>query len=102
MKELFKMIAEKKNVCEAGMQLVLSRKGELQSGTIGGKAFEESGSYKILTSDYLANGGDNMSFLVGSPRKLLNIKLRDAMIEYLVSNKDKTIKGNKDGRVVLR
>jgi 2',3'-cyclic-nucleotide 2'-phosphodiesterase (5'-nucleotidase family) len=102
MKELFKIMAEKKNICEAGMQLVLSRKGELQSGTIGGKAFEESVSYKILTSDYLANGGDNMSFLVGSPRKLLNIKLRDAMIEYLVANKEKTIKGNKDGRVVLR
>ena len=40
-------------------------------------------NYRVVTSDYLANGGDNMSFFL-NPVKIekLGIKLRDAMLEY--------------------
>ena len=37
---------------------------------------------RVLTSDYLANGGDNMSFFINKKQKKLGIKLRDAIIEY--------------------
>jgi len=60
--------------------------------------------FKILTSDYLANGGDNMSFF-SKPIKIepLNIKLRDAIIKYCESENRK---GNKltsvlDDRIIL-
>ena len=37
---------------------------------------------KVLTSDYLANGGNNMSFFINKKQKKLGIKLRDAIIEH--------------------
>ena len=37
---------------------------------------------RVLTSDYLANGGDNMSFFINKQQKKLGIKLRDAIIEH--------------------
>lgn len=40
--------------------------------------------YYVLTSDYLANGGDNMTFLSDSPFKYdLDYKLRNLFIDYL-------------------
>jgi len=37
---------------------------------------------RVLTSDYLANGGNNMSFFINKKQKKLGIKLRDAIIEH--------------------
>ena len=37
---------------------------------------------RVLTSDYLANGGDNMSFFINKTHEKLGIKLRDAIIEH--------------------
>ncbi len=42
-------------------------------------------NYKVITSDYLANGGDYMSFFV-DPIKFekVGIKLRDAIMQYVI------------------
>jgi len=50
-------------------------------------------NYKVITSDYLANGGDKMYFFV-NPVKIekLGIKLRDAIIQHIEVEKEK---GNK-------
>ena len=37
---------------------------------------------KVITSDYLANGGDNMSFFKDKKQIKVGIKLRDAIIDY--------------------
>ena len=55
---------------------------------------------RVLTSDYLANGGDNMDFFIGKNQNKLGIKLRDAIIEYC-ENKD-TLKINLDNRLVFK
>ena len=60
--------------------------------------------YTILTSDYLANGGDNFSFLKNSIElKFLNLKIRDALIEYckLLTSQNKTLKPYTDDRFSL-
>jgi 2',3'-cyclic-nucleotide 2'-phosphodiesterase (5'-nucleotidase family) len=50
-------------------------------------------THKILTSDYLANGGDNMYFLSSAISTVYtNIKLRDAIIYHL---KKESLLGNK-------
>jgi len=58
--------------------------------------------FKILTSDYLANGGDKMNFFL-NPAKIetLGVKLRDAIIEYCISENRKGNKlvGKLDGRI---
>jgi 2',3'-cyclic-nucleotide 2'-phosphodiesterase (5'-nucleotidase family) len=59
---------------------------------------------KILTSDYLANGGDNMKFFL-NPIKYepVGIKLRDAIIQYCIqeNKKGKQLTGKLDGRVTF-
>jgi len=39
-------------------------------------------TYLFVTNDYLADGGDNMSFMKSIPRIKGNIKLRDMLIDY--------------------
>ncbi|MGD0712287.1 MAG: 5'-nucleotidase [Bacteroidales bacterium] len=57
-----------------------------------GKPFDKNKNYKIVTSDYSANGGDRMTFF-DKPvkREDLTIKLRDAIVEYV---KEENAKGN--------
>ena len=54
---------------------------------------------KILTSDYLANGGDNMFFFKKKTQKKLNIKLNNVSVENLTRSEvlkmEKKIKGLK-------
>ena len=61
-------------------------------------------SIKILTSDYLANGGDNMNFFL-NPIKIepIGIKLRDAIIQYCKeqNKQGKQLVGKLDGRITL-
>ncbi len=58
--------------------------------------------FKILTSDYLANGGDNMTFFL-NPIKIepIGIKLRDAIIQYCKeqNKQGKQLVGKLDGRI---
>lgn len=69
---------------------------------INGQAFESNRNYKVLTTDYLARGGDKMYFF-NDPitYELVGIKLRDAMIEYFekMAAQNKTINANIEGRV---
>jgi 2',3'-cyclic-nucleotide 2'-phosphodiesterase (5'-nucleotidase family) len=59
---------------------------------------------KILTSDYLANGGDKMNFFL-DPINIepVGIKLRDAIIQYCISENKKGNKlvSNLDGRITF-
>lgn len=51
---------------------------------IGGKPFDPSKTYHVLTSDYLAGGGDGInSFKNPLSRKVLGLKVRDALIQYI-------------------
>ena len=57
----------------------------------------------MATSDYLANGGDNLSFLSDAEKKIsTGMKLRDLLIKYL---EEKNKKGEKlsakiEGRII--
>lgn len=42
-------------------------------------------SYRILTSDYLANGGDSFPFVTDNKWEDVNLKVRDALIDFLIS-----------------
>ncbi|AWM14530.1 5'-nucleotidase C-terminal domain-containing protein [Flavobacterium sp. NRK F10] len=50
------------------------------------KPLEDQKTYYVATSDYLANGGDNMTFFTESPKKYdLDYKLRNLLIDYFKS-----------------
>ena len=59
---------------------------------IGDKAFDITQTYTLAVSDYIANGGDNLSMLKNIPQQKINYLVRDALIDYL---KDLTKAGKK-------
>ena len=56
-------------------------------------------SISVLTTDYLANGGDKMNFFKNKVQKKLNIKLRDAIINYC--KKQDTLNIILDQRIII-
>ncbi len=76
-------IAKKGGVPESG--IVMSIKSDsAQHVVIGNAPFDISKNYTIITSDYLAAGGDDMAFFKDAMTTYpLSIKVRDAIIEYL-------------------
>lgn len=70
--------------------------------SLNGKEFDKTKNYKVVTSDYLANGGDKMHFF-DAPVKFENmeIKIRDAIISYVTkeNKKGNKLKSELDKRV---
>jgi 2',3'-cyclic-nucleotide 2'-phosphodiesterase (5'-nucleotidase family) len=60
-------------------------------------------NYRVITSDYLANGGDNMSFFLNPVSyEKVGIKLRDAMLVHCEreTKKGKALTSNLDKRIM--
>ncbi len=85
----------------AGIQIILSADGELESVNIQGQPFDENRSYSVGTSNYLATGGDNMKFFQsGTASTDLQYLIRKAMIDYFT--KIDTLKAGVDDRFIKR
>ena len=92
-----------KNLGIAGMQ-VESREGELVAFTVGGIEVVEGRTYTLAINDYLANGGDNMAFLIDLPRMVKsNVLLREMLIDQMKkwSAEGKLINAEIEGRQIL-
>jgi len=83
----------------SGIKLNLSTNPEI---LIQNKAVDVNRTYKIITSDYLAKGGDKMYFF-SEPISLVKtgIKLRDMIMNHVkeLTKSGKTLKANLDGRI---
>ena len=58
----------------------------------------------MITSDYLADGGDNLSFLRGEKRINFDIFIRDLFLDYLSEQTQmkKVITSTLDGRITIQ
>lgn len=82
MLQLFERIAEDNGwPVSKNIQLKISDQ-KIETLLINGKELDQAETYKIFTSDYLANGGDGLEFFVDLTRLNTNLKLRDVYIEY--------------------
>jgi 2',3'-cyclic-nucleotide 2'-phosphodiesterase (5'-nucleotidase family) len=61
--------------------------------------FNNKKNIRVLTSDYLANGGDKMWFFDGKKQEKIGVKVRDAIINYCIKND--TIKVQLDNRIQI-
>ncbi|WP_236975396.1 5'-nucleotidase C-terminal domain-containing protein [Membranihabitans maritimus] len=61
------------------------------------QSIDPVGQYRIALSDYLANGGDGLSFLSHLPKNNLNVYYRDALIN--IARSEKTITAKLEGRI---
>ena len=92
LKQLFEKIAQKNGwPVSDGVSLQI-QKGKLISAYLQGNEINESKTYKLIVSDYLANGGDECSMLKGLPREDLKELFRDALISQLLISKSKNVK----------
>lgn len=102
-KDMCFKIVEKGGIPVGGMRLIM--KGSTPTDIfVNGKPFDETKDYWVVTSDYLANGGDSYIFFKDAlDRKNLNILLRNMIIEYCndVTKLNQTIKPKLDGRIQL-
>ena len=77
---------------------------EIKEVSIAGEAFDSLRNYKVLTSDYLAGGGDNMTFFLEPIEKqYLGLRIRDAIIKHLRDHhkQGKMIESRLDGRITM-
>ena len=82
----------------SGINIIMDKKGEILSNSWPVN-FDDGEKIKVLTSDYLANGGDKMSFFKEKEQTIVGIKLRDAIIDYC--SKTDTIAISIDGRIQI-
>ena len=78
------IIAEKKPHPLSGMTFTIDKNNFAKAILVQGKPLENDKIYYVVTSDYLANGGDNMVFFKKGVQKFdLDYKLRNIIIDYL-------------------
>ena len=90
----------------SGLELLITPDGNLLKATAGGLAIEPDKKYRIATSDYLAQGNDNMAALaLGTDRNVRgDITIRNLMVQYI---KDLALRGEMlnaecDGRIKVK
>ena len=104
MQKFFDFIAEGGGDPISGARFTIQNKKAVDI-LINNKPFDISKNYTVLTSDYMANGGDGGAiFTKGIERKDLNYKLRDAIFQYLekLNKAGKTLNPINDGRIKIK
>ena len=102
--ELFEYIARS----DRGMPISGLKIG-IQDGNLGhvmiqGEEFDSTRTYKVVTSDYLAEGGDRMRFFVDPLKKeMIGMRIRDAIIFYMEREtaSGKNLFSELDGRIYI-
>lgn len=88
----------------SNIHMLVDEKNGIRNVLIAGERIDLNKNYHIVTTDYLANGGDRMTFFQ-SPvsRKNLNVKLRDAILDHFekVGKAGDTLLPRIDGRLQI-
>ncbi|HYK77031.1 MAG TPA: 5'-nucleotidase C-terminal domain-containing protein [Daejeonella sp.] len=103
MQEFFNYIAQMGGDAISGARFKIKDKKAVDI-FINGKPLDLSREYIVLTSDYMANGGDGGDiFFKATDRKDYELKLRDALLIYLEgqTKAGKTLNPQKDGRITI-
>jgi 2',3'-cyclic-nucleotide 2'-phosphodiesterase (5'-nucleotidase family) len=98
--QLLQLVAAADGWPVAGLTMQIE-KGKAVNILIGGKPLVMDQTYTLVTSDYVANGGDKADMLkLYTKRTGLNYLLRDALIEYVKSTK--VLNQKIDGRITRK
>lgn len=93
------IITEKKPHPLNGLKIYLNSNNEITKVLFDEKPIENSKIYYVLTSDYLSNGGDNMTFFLKNEGTYdLNYKIRNVLIDYFY--KHKSIEASNSLRII--
>ena len=93
------IIKEKKPHPLNGLQIFLNKENTIIKVLFKDKEIERNQIYYVATNDYLANGGDNMTFFLKNEGTFdLNYKIRNVLIDYFI--KYKTIEASTVDRII--
>lgn len=102
LQDFFDIIAEKGGDSVGGVRFVISN-NKAKNVMVGGKSLLPDANYWVVTSDYIANGGDGLELFVQNIQ-LINSgkKIRDILIESLEEKhkKGELIQAELDGRII--
>ena len=98
MDSLFRYLAGRKGNPVSGIRMKLND-STAEQVIISGKNFNSSQHYKMLTSDYLADGGDQLTFLKSLNKNRTGILVRDAIFKELEFYHNDTLDIRTDGRI---
>ena len=94
--QLIDYLIERNGEPFSGMKMTINNEGQLINCD---KLEKFDKKIKVLTSDYLANGGDKMWFFTKKKQFRTGIKVRDAIIDYCL--KTDTIDVKLDSRITI-
>lgn len=82
---------------------LLISEGKVDTFLINGEVVDWEKPLKVLTTDYVANGGSGMDMLEGIPVEKTGVLMRDALIEYIrwKTKMRETISDPINGRVII-
>jgi 2',3'-cyclic-nucleotide 2'-phosphodiesterase (5'-nucleotidase family) len=93
------IIKEKKPHPLNGIKIFLNKENTITKVLFDNKSIENNRIYYVATADYLANGGDNMTFFLKNEGTFdLNYKIRNVLIDYFF--KYKTIQVSTIERII--
>ncbi len=99
--KILEYISASGGVPVSGLRMKLAA-GKFSDVTIKNHSFDSLATYKVLTSDYLAKGGDAMKmFDEKIALEKVNIKVRDAIMHYLaaINSRNEKLNPQTDGRI---
>ena len=93
------IITEKKPHPLNGLKIILNKENVITNILFKEQSIDNSKTYYVGTSDYLANGGDNMIFFLKNEGSYdLNYKIRNVLIDYFY--KHQTIEASNSPRII--
>lgn len=93
------IITEKKPHPLHGLKIILNKENVITNILFKEQPIDNNKVYYVATSDYLANGGDNMTFFLKNEGTFdLNYKIRNVLIDYFY--KHKTIEASNSPRII--
>lgn len=101
--EVFNRIAENRGWPVSKSIQLLITEGKVNLLVINDEPFDVNKTYTLLTTDYIANGGDGMSMFANVDKQKTNLKLRDVLIAYCEWKLDnqETISAPITGRIIV-
>lgn len=103
-RQLFQYAAARKSLSISNATFTING-SQAEDIRIGGKPLDEQRSYTLAISDYLANGGDEMTFLrQATRREPAGILLRDAIIQQIrqLTARRQPVDARVEGRVKIQ
>lgn len=101
--ELLNRIAKEGGWPVSGIRAEFSE-GKLLKAVVRQESLMPERKYRILLSDYLANGGDKLDILIGKPQTDLGVLQREVVLEGLkeLGKQQRPFSGKTDGRFIIQ